>query len=69
MKMRIFTPEFKVQIVQAVLSGEKPVVQVGREQSLSDSAVHHWKKLYREKGEAPARTHGQVQVQQMNRNS
>ncbi len=52
MKMRSFTPEFKVQIVHAVLSGEKSVVQVCREHNLSDSAVHHWKKLYREQGEA-----------------
>ena len=52
MKMRVFTPEFKLQIVQAVLNGDKTVVQVCREHNLSDSAVHHWKKLYREKGEA-----------------
>jgi transposase len=52
MKGRIFTPEFKQQIVRQVISGEKAVVQLCREHNLSDSLIHNWKKLYREKGEA-----------------
>lgn len=52
MKGRIFTPEFKLSIVQQVLSGEKSIVQLCRQHSLSDSCIHNWKKLYREKGEA-----------------
>lgn len=52
MKNRVFTPEFKLSIVKALNSGEKSVVQLCREHNLSDSLIHNWKKLYREKGEA-----------------
>lgn len=51
MKNRVFTPEFKLSIVKALNSGEKSVVQLCREHNLSDSLIHNWKKLYREKGE------------------
>ena len=34
-----------------MLSGEKSVVQLCREHTISDSCIHNWKKLYREKGE------------------
>jgi transposase len=52
MKGRIFTAEFKLKIVRQVLAGEKTVVQLCREHNLSNSLIHNWKKLYREKGEA-----------------
>ncbi len=52
MKGRVFTPEFKLSMVQQVLSGEKSIPQLCREYCLSDSCIHNWKKLYREKGEA-----------------
>lgn len=52
MKGRVFTAEFKLNIVRQVLAGEKTVVQLCREHNLSDSLIHNWKKLYREKGEA-----------------
>jgi transposase len=52
MKGRIFTAEFKLKVVRQVLAGEKTVVQLCREHNLSDSLIHNWKKLYREKGEA-----------------
>jgi transposase-like protein len=52
MKNRVFTPEFKLSIVRAVLNNEKTVIQLCREHNLSDSLIHNWKKLYREKGEA-----------------
>lgn len=52
MKNRVFTPEFKLSIVKAVTSGEKTVVQLCREHNLSDSLIHTWKKVYRDKGAA-----------------
>lgn len=52
MKNRVFTPEFKLSIVRALANGEKTVIQLCREHNLSDSLIHNWKKLYREKGEA-----------------
>ena len=52
MKGRVFTPEFKLNAVKAVLSGEKRVVQLCREMSVSDNTIHNWKKLYLQKGES-----------------
>jgi len=52
MKNRVFTSEFKLSIVKALSNGEKTVVQLCREHNLSDSLIHNWKKLYRDKGEA-----------------
>lgn len=52
MKGRVFTPEFKLNTVKAVLSGEKRVVQLCRELSVSDNTIHNWKKLYLQKGES-----------------
>src|SRR5689334_10723673 len=54
MKNRVFTPQFKLDIVKASLSGEKSIVQLCREYKLSDSLIHNWRKLYlyRDKGEA-----------------
>ena len=41
-KRRKFTNEFKVEIVQLVLSGQKTVPQVRKEQGLYDSSVYEW---------------------------
>jgi transposase len=62
MKNRVFTPEFKLSIVRAVVNNEKTVMQLCREHNLSDSLIHNWKKLYREKGEAAftASTHSRA---------
>jgi transposase-like protein len=62
MKNRVFTPEFKLSIVRALATGEKTVIQLCREHNLSDSLIHNWKKLYREKGEAAftASTHSRA---------
>jgi len=52
MKGRIFTPEFKLSVVRAVFSGEMSAVPLYRDNNLSDSCIHTWKKFYRLKGEA-----------------
>lgn len=52
MKGRSYDPEFKLMIVKALLSKEKTIPQLCREHSISDSLIHTWKKIYREKGEA-----------------
>ncbi len=52
MKGRVFTPEFKLNAVKAILKGEKRVVQLCREISVSDNTIHNWKKLYLQKGES-----------------
>ena len=41
-KRRKFTNEFKAEVVQLVLSGQKTVPQVSKEQGLYDSSVYEW---------------------------
>ena len=36
MKNRVFTPEFKLSIVKAIVTGEKTVIQLCREHNLND---------------------------------
>ena len=50
MAYRKFSPEFKLQIVREVESGEKRFSQICREHSLSDSLVRRWAAQYREHG-------------------
>jgi len=45
MKNRVFTPEFKLSIVQGLVNGEKTVIQLYREHNLSNSLIHNWKKI------------------------
>lgn len=42
-KHRTFTPEFKAQIVMAVLTGERTVAEVCRQHQLSDTLFYRWK--------------------------
>ena len=42
-KYRTFTPEFKAQIVLAVLSESQSVADICREHQLKDSLVYRWK--------------------------
>ncbi len=42
-KYRTFTPEFKAQIILAVLSGGKSQAEICREYHLKDSVVLRWK--------------------------
>ncbi len=42
-KYRTFTPEFKAQIVLAILSGAKSQAEICREHHLKDSVVIRWK--------------------------
>jgi transposase len=40
---RIFTPEFKAQLVLQVLTGSKSIAEVCREHQLKDTQFYHWK--------------------------
>lgn len=42
-KYRTFTPEFKSQVVLAVLTGAKSAAEVCREHQLKDSVFYRWK--------------------------
>ena len=47
-KYRTFTPEFKAQIVLAVLNGTKSQAEICREHHLKDSIVIRWKNEFLE---------------------
>ncbi len=48
-KYRTFTPEFKTQVVLAILSGTKSQAEVCREHHLKDSVVARWRQEFLEK--------------------
>jgi len=50
---RIFTPEFKREVVQQILNGEKTLAQVSREYDVNPTVVRTWKRRY-ESGAATA---------------
>jgi len=43
---RTFSPEFKRQVVEELLSGISTVAQLCRRHHLSSSLVYHWKRQY-----------------------
>ena len=50
---RIFSPEFKRETVQRILSGEKTIAELSREFDVSPTVIRHWKRRY-ESGAATA---------------
>ncbi len=52
MRGRIFTREFKLDVVRQVASGTKRPAQVCREHQLGESLLARWRKEYEERGEA-----------------
>ena len=49
---RSFDREFKLQVVQQWLSGEKRLSQLCREHQLSETLVRRWKEQYEQQGES-----------------
>lgn len=43
---RIFTPEFKAQIVLQVLTGSKSIAEICREHQLKDTQFYEWKNQF-----------------------
>lgn len=52
MRGRVHSREFKVEVVQQVISGAKRPSQVCREYGLADGLLHRWRQEYVERGEA-----------------
>lgn len=50
---RVFSPEFKRETVQRILSGEKTIAELSREYDVSPTVIRHWKRRY-ESGAATA---------------
>jgi len=48
-KRRVFTPEFKLQVVLDVLSGRKSNAEVCREHGLAPTVVTAWKEQFSER--------------------
>ena len=48
-KRRTFSPEFKAQVVLAVLTGAKSGAQVCREHQIKDSVLSRWKQEFIER--------------------
>jgi len=48
---RTFSREFKLQVVRALLTGEKRFAQVCREHDLSETLVRRWRDQYERHGE------------------
>jgi transposase-like protein len=51
MQKRVFSREFKLDVVRQIASGQKRPIQVRREYSLDESMLSRWCKEYRERGE------------------
>ena len=48
-RARKYTSEFKAQIVLEMLSGEKSVAQISRENKIKDSLLYRWKAEFLER--------------------
>src|SRR5262249_20983574 len=43
---RIFTPEFKREVVQQILSGEKTLAELSRQYDISPLVIRNWKRRF-----------------------
>ncbi len=43
---RVFSVEFKREVVQQVLKGEKTLAELSRELDISPTVIRHWKRRY-----------------------
>lgn len=51
MKKRVFSREFKLEVVRQWISGEKRLVQLCREHTLCETVVRRWREQYERDGE------------------
>jgi transposase-like protein len=54
---RSFSPQFRLQVVQQILSGEMCRAQICHEYQLAPRVVGRWKAAYLQQGEQAFRTH------------
>lgn len=47
---RVFTPDFKFQIVLELLTGEKRAAQLCREHRISETSLSRWRQQFLERG-------------------
>lgn len=51
MKKRVFSREFKLEVVRQWISGEKRLAQLCREHTLCETVVRRWREQYEQDGE------------------
>jgi transposase len=51
MGKRVFSREFKLQVVRQLVSGEKRFAQLCREHSLCQTLLRRWREQYEQRGE------------------
>ena len=51
MKKRVFSREFKLDVVRQLVSGQKRLAQLCREHSLCETLVRRWREQYERDGE------------------
>jgi transposase len=51
MKKRVFSREFKLDIVRQLITGEKRLAQLCREHHLCETLVRRWREQYEARGE------------------
>src|SRR5215211_2156286 len=51
MKKRVFSREFKLDVVHQLVTGEKRLAQLCREHSLCETLVRRWREQYERDGE------------------
>jgi transposase len=56
MPRRTFSPEFKLQIVTQIRSGEKRLAQICREHALCETVVRRWVQQHQQQGEGAWRS-------------
>ena len=49
-KFKTWTAEEKYEVIKPIIDLEKSLTQVGKETKISNSMLHSWPKLYKEKG-------------------
>lgn len=59
-KRKVYTGEFKLQIVQLALQPDRTIEDVAKEYGISKSSVSRWVSEYRSKGEMAYPGHGKV---------
>ena len=65
-KRRRFSPEFKAEVIQLVLSGRKTVPEICKEHDLYDSSVYNWVRQARiDSGRGAAGAHRQSDVHRL----
>jgi transposase len=64
-KQRTFSPEFKHQVVEELLSGVSTSAQLSRRHNISSGLIYHWKKQYAKGSFGNKPTHEAAQAERI----